>query len=52
VKENLPRMGGNAEQLTIQSNMLPIDKLGQSQDSTAARDALQAWLGVEVNAKE
>jgi HK97 family phage portal protein len=52
VKENLPRKGGNADVLTVQSNMLPIDMLGQSQDSTAARDALQAWLGVEVNAKE
>lgn len=28
--ENLPVMGGNADLLTVQSNMLPIDKLGMT----------------------
>lgn len=43
-KEGLPPMGGNAAVLTIQSNMLPIDALGQSGDGQKARDALAAWL--------
>lgn len=43
-KENLPPKGGNADVLTVQSNMLPIDKLGQTSDSTAAKDALKNWL--------
>ena len=29
-KEDLPDMGGNAAVLTVQSNMMPIDKLGQN----------------------
>lgn len=45
--ENWPTMGGNAAVLTVQSNMLPIDKLGEAVPGTAARDALQAWLGLD-----
>lgn len=45
VRENLPRLGGNAAVLTVQSNMLPIDRLGESKDSATARDALLSWLG-------
>ncbi len=52
VKENLPRMGGNAAVLTAQSNMLPIDKLGQATPGSAAADALKAWLDLDVPAKE
>lgn len=44
-KENLAPMGGNAGQLTVQSNMLPIDKLGgDSGDAQQARSALLDWL--------
>ncbi len=42
VKENLPAMGGNAAELTVQSNMLPIDKLGA--DPGAAQQARSALL--------
>lgn len=44
--ENLEPKGGNAEVLTVQSNMLPIDKLG---GSVSVNDALKAWLGVGDN---
>lgn len=42
--ENLEPHGGNAEVLTVQSNMLPVDKLG---GGVNVQDALKAWLGVE-----
>jgi HK97 family phage portal protein len=44
--ENLPLMGGNAEVLTVQSNLLPIDMLGVAGGGAGnnARDALVAWL--------
>lgn len=45
VKENLPRHGGNAAVLTVQTNLAPIDQLGKSTDSQAAQAALQNWLG-------
>jgi hypothetical protein len=41
-KENLAPMGGNAAVLTVQSNMLPIDKLGAEQAQAAAQQADQA----------
>ncbi|MDR5761948.1 phage portal protein [Caballeronia sp. LZ035] len=47
VKENLPPMGGNAAVLTVQSALLPIDKLGEQSDATAAQDALKNWLSQE-----
>lgn len=50
-KENEPPMGGNAAVLTVQSNMLPIDKLGQSMPGSAAADALKAWLELDVKEK-
>lgn len=47
--ENLPLAGGNAEELTVQSNLLPIDKLGSGTDNaTNAQDALKSWLGLEA----
>lgn len=52
VLENKPPMGGNAAVLTVQSNMLPIDKLGQATPGSAAADALKAWLDMDVSAKE
>lgn len=45
VKENLPRHGGNADVLTVQTNLTPIDKLGESTDGQAAQAALKNWLG-------
>lgn len=45
VKENLPRHGGNAGVLTVQTNLTPIDKLGESTDGQAAQTALKSWLG-------
>lgn len=44
VRENLPRRGGNADVLTVQTNLSPIDLLGQASDSQAAQSALKAWL--------
>lgn len=51
MKENLPRMGGNAGVLTVQTNLSPIDKLGQGDDGQAARAALQNWLDQSANSK-
>ncbi|HEY8606623.1 MAG TPA: phage portal protein [Noviherbaspirillum sp.] len=42
--ENLPPKGGNSAVLTVQSNMLPIDKLGEHTDAGAAKAALLHWL--------
>ena len=44
--ENLPLMGGNANVLTVQSNLLPIDMLGVNAGGAAAQDALRNWLGI------
>ncbi|QXZ16094.1 phage portal protein [Pseudomonas sp. AO-1] len=45
IKENLAPHGGNAAKLTVQSNMLPIDKLGEGGgDAQKARSALMDWL--------
>jgi len=50
--ENLPRRGGNADVLTVQSNLLPIDQLGTTTggapDALAARSALMDWLGLQT----
>lgn len=51
MKENLPRMGGNAGVLTVQTNLSPIDLLGQGNDGQAARAALQNWLDNPANSK-
>lgn len=47
-KENLPRLGGNAAVLTVQSNLLPIDQLGKQDAASDAKDALLAWLHQEA----
>lgn len=45
VKENLPRKGGNAEVLTVQTALSPIDAIGRS--GLSAVEAIQkAYLGV------
>jgi len=46
-KENMPTIGGNADVLTVQSNLLPIDQLGAAPPGTTTADALKAWLGLE-----
>ncbi|NPT38577.1 phage portal protein [Paraburkholderia xenovorans] len=47
MKENLPPMGGNAAVLTVQSALLPIDKLGEQSAASYAQDALKTWLQPE-----
>lgn len=42
--ENLPPRGGNADVLTVQSAMTPLDALGVQSDGDKARAALAAWL--------
>lgn len=44
--ENLPLMGGNANVLTVQSNLLPIDLLGMNAGGVAAQEALRNFLGI------
>lgn len=43
-KENLSRKGGNADVLTVQSNLLPLDQLGKANNGEAVRAALMSWL--------
>lgn len=43
-KENLPRMGGNAAVLTVQSNLTPLDQLGQVKDTASA---IKNLLGID-----
>jgi HK97 family phage portal protein len=52
MKENLPRKGGNASVLTVQTNLSPIDQLGGGDDGQAARAALQNWLDQPANSKD
>ena len=47
VRENLPRRGGNADVLTAQTNLAPLDALGQTSDGQAVRAALQNWLNAD-----
>lgn len=45
--ENLPLMGGNAAELTVQVNMAPIDRLADADpDAVGAQNALKTWLGI------
>lgn len=55
-KENLPKLGGNAGKLTVQSNLILLDQLdklagdgggGGSADARAVRQALRNWLDVQ-----
>lgn len=45
-KENLPPQSGG-DQLTVQSNLLPLDQLGRGAESEAAKNALREWLGIK-----
>lgn len=42
--ENMLPRGGNADVLTVQTAMAPLDSLGQQSDGDRARAALAAWL--------
>lgn len=44
VLENLPPRGGNADVLTVQSAMMPLDKIGLQNEGDKARAAIAAWL--------
>lgn len=44
-KLNLPRVEG-ADQLTAQTNLAPVDRLGETEGGNAARAALMNWLGL------
>lgn len=47
--ENEPRdPSPMADQLTVQSNLVPLDRLGATPADAAARDAVKAWLGIET----
>jgi HK97 family phage portal protein len=46
VKENLPRVGGNADVLTVQMNLTPIQKLGEKNESATVRASLLSWLNI------
>lgn len=48
ILENMEPRGGNADVLTVQSAMAPLDSLGQQSSGEQARAALAAWL----NSKE
>ncbi|MFW8566160.1 phage portal protein [Orrella sp. 11846] len=47
VLENLPRRGGNADVLTVQTNLSPIDLLGQHKDEEHLHNALSQWLSID-----
>lgn len=58
-KENLPRMGGNAGVLTVQTNLASLDQLGQAKDTASAiknllgindsneKDVFNKYIGIE-----
>lgn len=49
--ENMPPKGGNADVLTVQSAMTPLDALGNQTDGDRARAALAAWLDKQEDNK-
>jgi HK97 family phage portal protein len=51
VLENMPPRGGNADVLTVQSAMTPLDSIGQQSDSNKARAALATWLNSQGDEK-
>ncbi|MBN8956896.1 MAG: phage portal protein [Rhizobiales bacterium] len=44
-KLNMPARAG-ADQLTAQTNLAPLDKLGTTADGQQARNAIRNWLGI------
>jgi HK97 family phage portal protein len=52
-KLNLPKdKSPVADQLTAQTNLAPLDKLGEAQGSNQVRAALMAWLGLDQKERE
>jgi HK97 family phage portal protein len=50
-KLNLPwKQGG--DELTAQTNLAPLDKLGAGMDGAQARAAMRAWLGVQAEERQ
>ncbi len=47
--ENMPLKGGNADVLTVQTAMAPLDSLGRTTTGDTARAALAAWLEDKEN---
>lgn len=47
-KLNLPRVDGGDE-LTAQTNLAPLRQLGAANENTAARAAMRAFLGINMN---
>lgn len=47
--EDLPPMGGNAAQLTVQSAMTLLDSIGATTDAQQVRASLRALLGLDDN---
>ncbi len=50
-KENLPPIDG-ADELTAQSNLVPLNLLGAAGDSAGAREAMKNWLGITGEQRE
>lgn len=50
-KLNLPWKKGGDE-LTAQTNLAPLDKLGAATDGAQARAAMRAWLGDQAEERE
>lgn len=46
--EDLPRMGGNAAVLTVQSAMTTLDSIGGGDNATQARASLRTLLGLDA----
>lgn len=51
-RENLPTKGGNAQVLTVQSAMIPIDDIGKTTDGEQVRNALALWLNEGNNGQD
>lgn len=49
VLENREPRGGNADVLTVQTALAPLDDIGQQNQSEQARNALKAWLNEQEN---
>lgn len=50
-KENLPARPGG-DQLTVQSNLIPLDQLGKKDDGQSVRAALMNWLQPDKDPQE
>lgn len=44
VKENLPKKGGNADVLRVQSQMIPLDMIGEKDKAAEVQNVLRDWL--------